>query len=180
MTLAHPGAGRNPSRLQLDEDAMEPLLKPALQTFAIVIAGLLAGSMFGIWRGYNPAAFSATAFLEMHQGAVRGLNLLLPLMGLTTILMALALAYLSGRGASAFPLYLTAAAGFIAAGVVTRFLNQPINAEIMGWTSATVPAGWEALRDTWWSWHQVRLASTAAGFVLLVLAALSDRGTPQV
>lgn len=155
--------------------AMKLAASPVLQAFAIVVGGLLAGSVFGIWRGYDPAPLSAEAFLEVHQGAVRGLNTLLPLMGLSTILATAALAYLADRGSAAFRFYLAAMVGMIAGGVVTRFGNQPINAAVMEWSVSTMPEDWQALRDAWWSWHQARLASTVIGFVMLVIGVLSDR-----
>ena len=43
-----------------------------------VLISLVAGSMFGIWRGYDPALYAPATFVEVHQGAVRGLNTLLP------------------------------------------------------------------------------------------------------
>ena len=64
-----------------------PFIVSALQVLAVMLISLIAGTVFGIWRGYNPAGYSASTFIEMHQGAVRGLNVLLPLMGLATLLI---------------------------------------------------------------------------------------------
>ena len=36
----------------------------ALQIGAIAFIALVAGATFGIWRGYNPAEYSALTFLE--------------------------------------------------------------------------------------------------------------------
>ena len=48
---------------------------------SLMLVGLLAGSVFGVWRGFDFAQYTPAAYLEVHQGAVRGLNLLLPLLG---------------------------------------------------------------------------------------------------
>lgn len=50
----------------------------------------------------------------------------------------------------------------VAAGLITRFGNQPINAVIMTW-GAVPPDGWQMIRDTWWNWHLARLAAGIAG-----------------
>ena len=38
---------------------MRPILKNAVQLVDITVVALVAGSIFGIWRGYDPAAYSA-------------------------------------------------------------------------------------------------------------------------
>lgn len=148
----------------------------AAQTLAILLLALVAGATFGIWRGYNPAGYSAAAFLEVHQGAVRGLNVLLPAMAFGAILLTAILALRAGRQGEAFPLYLLAIVLMIAAGAVTRIFNQSINAQIVSWGPATMPANWGEIRDIWWFWHVVRTAISAAALATLVTAALTDRG----
>ena len=54
--------------------------------------GLVAGATFGIWRGYNPSGFAPPTFLEVHKGAVAGLNTLLPALGLAANVLTLLLA----------------------------------------------------------------------------------------
>jgi hypothetical protein len=55
---------------------MGPLVM-VMQFVAALLFSMVAGSVFGIWRGYDPTTYAAATFLEMHQGAVRGLNALL-------------------------------------------------------------------------------------------------------
>jgi hypothetical protein len=148
------------------------LVKSALQFLDIMIVALIAGSVFGIWRGYDPSGFSAASFLEIHQGAVRGLNTLLPVMGATAILLTAMLAWKAlGRPLSLF-FYLLAIVAMIISALVTRFGNQPINAIVMGWTSTTMPTGWEDLRVVWWHWHLIRVGTTIAALALLVAGTL--------
>lgn len=146
-----------------------------LQASALLVLGLLAGSMFGIWRGYDPAAYSAATFLEVHQGAVRGLNTLLPAMGLAAIVLTVALALLARQRFPVLGLYALAAAGMVAAGLITRLANQPINDVVMGWQPGEMPENWTALRDTWWTWHLLRLSATGAALLLLIVAVFLDR-----
>lgn len=150
---------------------MPPTVVRMLQVSSLMVTSLLVGSMFGVWRGFDPATFSPTTFVEVQQGAIRGLNTLLPAMGAASILLTLVLGYLA-RSRSTRILYIGAAMTLAVAGIVTRFENQPINDIVMGW-GGTPPEGWQALRDTWWSWHLVRLAAAFAGELLLINAVLA-------
>ena len=70
-----------------------------LQFLAALLFSMVAGSVFGIWRGYDPTTYAAVTFLEVHKGAVRGLNALLPGLALTSIFLTLALTWLArGKG----------------------------------------------------------------------------------
>jgi uncharacterized membrane protein len=69
-------------------------------------------------------------------------------------------------------LLLAAGAGLMAAGLITRFLNQPINATVMTWAAAAPPANWTELRDQWWHWHLVRLGLALTALSLIIAAAL--------
>ena len=154
---------------------MSSSLSNLLHTASLVVVSLLVGAMFGIWRGYDPTLYSPTTFVEVHQGAVHGLNVLLPAMGLVAIGMTAALAALARKRRPVAWLYVAAAAALAIAGIVTRLGNQPLNDVVMGW-GATPPEGWETLRDTWWNWHMVRLAAGLLGEVLLINAIFADRG----
>ena len=147
-----------------------------LQALALLVLSLVVGAMFGVWRGFNPASFSPATFVEVQQGAIRGLNDLLPAMGAISIVTVLLLAFF-GRGRPiVLSLYLAAAAAMIVAGLVTRFGNQPINAMVMSW-SKLPPAGWETLRDSWWSWHLVRLTAGIVAELLLITGVFADRSS---
>jgi uncharacterized membrane protein len=156
---------------------MPGVLMTALQSLAILIGGLVAGSMFGIWRGYELAGYTPATFLEVHQGAVRGLNTLLPAMAGACIVLTVLLAILARNRPTVLWLYLCTALLLIIGGAVTRFANQPINEQVMAWTANSLPENWTALRDSWWNWHLARLAAGMAGELLLILAVFADRET---
>lgn len=110
---------------------MSPPLSRILHTAILVIASLLVGAMFGIWRGFDPAMFSPATFVEVQQGAIRGLNDLLPLMGLASIVLTVVLAFLARKRPRVMWLYVAAAIALAVAGIVTRFGNQPLNDVVM-------------------------------------------------
>lgn len=138
-----------------------------IRTLALITAGLVAGSMFGIWRGYDPSALSATASVEQHQQAVRGLNVLLPILGAVTIVLTIAIAVQVRQQRMALLTFVLAALLFSVSGVVTRARNQPINRIVMQWDARTPPPEWLGMRKTWWHWHLIRTFAGMTGFVLL-------------
>jgi hypothetical protein len=138
----------------------------------LLVAALLVGAMFGVWLIFNPAGLDAATYVAQQQHAIRTLNVSLPALGAVTILVTLAAAAFARGDRTKLILLLVAVAAFIAAGLITRFLNQPINAIVMTWTADAPPAIWTALRDDWWRWHIVRLAVGLAGLSLVIAAAL--------
>lgn len=146
-----------------------------LQLLVLAAIWLVAGSTFGIWRGYDPATWPAETFVTVHQGTVRGLNVLLPAMGFATLLGTLVLAIRARRNRPALLIYVAALVCVASAAAITRLFNQPINADIMQWSADSMPAGWADVRDTWWTWHVIRMAVTLCGALLLTVAIDLDR-----
>lgn len=130
----------------------------------IFVAAIVVGVMFGIWLGYNPAGLSASAYVEQQQAAIRGLNVIMPILGAIGIVLTLLQAWLVRSDRASFWLLLIGAVLLIAAGLITRFGNQPINARVITWSAAAPPSEWARARDLWWHWHVLR---TIAGLVAL-------------
>ena len=86
----------------------------ALVRFAnILIAALVAGGMFMIWFGYNPATLSPSTYVEQQQNAIRELNVLMPVLGGITIVLTLVSAFMQRSDNKAFVLLLVASAFLI-------------------------------------------------------------------
>ena len=137
---------------------------------SLVLTGLLAGSVFAVWRGYDIAQYIPATFIEVHQGAVRGLNVLLPVLGIAAIVLVIVQAIQMRHQRRTLILLIVVALLLAAAALVTRFGNQPINELVMGWSSAALPADWETIRDSWRSWHLVRVACSIAALATLGVA----------
>ncbi len=150
-------------------------LSMILKIVAILLLAMIAGSTFGIWRGYDPANYSSTTFLEVHKGAVSGLNILLPAIAMACIVVTALLAFQSYHQSPAFFMYLIALALLVAGGAITRLINQPINADVMAWTASAMPANWTEVRDHWWVWHVIRTYIAGAALLTLLMAVLMDR-----
>ena len=139
---------------------------------ALLLTSLLVGSMFGIRLGFNPAALSPLAFVEMQQNAIRALNVSLPALGFVCIASMAVLAALTKGDRTGRYMLVAAALCLAAAGLITRFGNQPINAVVMTWTPQSPAANWMELRDMWWQLHIVRTLAGISALALAILAIL--------
>jgi uncharacterized membrane protein len=141
----------------------------------VLLAALLVGAMFGMWLILNPAGLAASVYITLQQQAIRTLNRAMPLLGLVTILFTLLAAVLGRNDSIRLALLVGAIVCFVASGLITRFLNQPINAIVITWPTDAPPANWRDLRDEWWRWHLIRLLAGLIGLSLLI-AAMLQRG----
>lgn len=144
----------------------------AIRFANILLASLVAGVMFGIWLGYNPSSLTASAYIEQQQSAIRALNVSMPVLGAICIALTLIHASLARHSRASFNLLLIGAALLIAAGLVTRFGNQPINAQVITWSATSPPVGWEETRNQWWQWHSIRTFAGLAALVCIIIASL--------
>ena len=60
-------------------------------------------------------------------------------------------------------------------GLLTRFGNQPINEQVMSWTTLTLPPDWQVIRDRWVSLNGFRLIASFGAELLLVSAIFAHR-----
>ena len=146
------------------------MTKPIVNFANLLLAALVVGTMFGIWLGYNPADLSPRAYVEQQQHAIRALNVVMPVLGALTVLLTLAAAFLARGSRRQLAVLLGAVVCFVAAGLVTRFFNQPINAVVVMWSADAPAVNWIELRDEWWRWHMVRTLLGVGGLSLLIAA----------
>jgi len=138
----------------------------------VVLVGLMTGIVFGIWLGCDPKKMSFPGYVEYQQGLIHAFNVLMPLLGLLTILLTVLSAVLQREDTGVFTTLLLAVALLILSGLITRFGNQPINAVVMTWKPGSPPSDWAALRDRWWWLHIVRSLAIGVSFCLVTLSSL--------
>ena len=136
------------------------------------MAGLVAGTIVGIWLGYNPEKLSAFTYIEQQQNTINALNTLMPVLGLITIVLTITSAYLQRENRAIFSTLLVAAVLLVVSGLITRFGNQPINSIVLTWNKEAPPADWAAFRDQWWFLHQMRTLSALLAFCLIAAASV--------
>jgi hypothetical protein len=138
----------------------------------LLLAALVVGGLFGVRLFLNPTGLGASLYVAVQQQAIRTMNTVMPALGAATILVTVAAAVLGRDDRVRLCLLVVTAACFLAIGLITRFLNQPINAMVMTWCGDSAPSNWTVLRDEWWHWHLMRLATGLVGLSLLIAAAL--------
>lgn len=142
---------------------------------SLMLAALMVGAMFAVCLLFNPAGLDPPTYVAHQQWGVQALHPELPLLGSATVLVILVAAFLARGDRSHVMLLLLAGGLFLAAGLITRLVNMPINAVVMTWSPQAPAADWAQLRDAWWRWHILRFSAGVAGLALLILAALRQR-----
>jgi uncharacterized membrane protein len=144
----------------------------AIDFVDLLLAALLAGAMFAVFLMMRPAGLDAATYVVQQQNGIRALNGVMPALGGLTIVLTLAAAFAAANDRARVVLLIVSVACLVAAGLITRFLNQPINAVVMTWSAQAAPAEWTALRDEWWRWHLVRSAFALSALALIIASAL--------
>lgn len=139
-----------------------------IRALDLILAGLMAGTLFGVLAGFNPKPLSAQTYIEQQQAVIRALNTLMPVLGLITIVLTIAAAFMQKQNQAVFVTLLVAAGFFILGGLITKYGNQPINSIIITWDKANPPANWMEMRDRWWTLHIYRALATIISFGLIV------------
>lgn len=143
----------------------------------LLLAALVVGGMFGAWLIFNPAGLAAKVYITLQQQGIRTMNQAMPALGAATIPLTIAAAVLGRHDSARFGLLVGTVVCFVAAGLITRAFNQPINTIVSTWSSDSPPGNWMGLRDKWWRWHLIRLGAGIGGLSLLIIATQIDRGT---
>jgi len=139
-----------------------------IRFFNVVMVALVAGTIFGIWLGYNPKDLSAPTFIEQQQSVITDLNTLMPILGLITILLTLTSAIIHKKEKRTFIILLIATFFLVLSGLTTKFGNQPINSIVMTWDMNVAPSNWMELRDEWLTYHEIRTVTASIALLLIV------------
>ena len=134
----------------------------------LLMAGLVAGTVFGIWIGYNPKNLSVNTYVEYQQGAIKALNTLMPILGLISVILTVIAAILQKQDQFVFVILIIASGFLIISGLITKFGNQPINSIVMTWSKDSIPTNWSDLRDKWWLLHKLRTLTAFISFCLII------------
>jgi uncharacterized membrane protein len=141
----------------------------------VLLAALVVGAMFGMWLILNPVGLAASVYITLQQQGIRRLNRAMPRLGAATLLLTILGAVLGRHDSTRFGLLVGTVVCFVTSGLITRFLNQPINAIVITWHPDAPPPNWMGVRDEWWRWHLIRLLAGLGGLFLLI-AAMLQRG----
>jgi hypothetical protein len=142
-------------------------LLPYAASFGIAAFLLLAPSL---------CKLSGPSFTEYFQETDAYMRVRAPLLSAAQVALTLPLLALTWdrRGDLPFWMALLALALTLVAALVAARGNAPLNWQMRRWSPAEPPPSWERVRDRWLRLHGVRGAAEAAGFTLLLGAALID------
>ena len=139
----------------------------------LLLAALVVGALFGAWLFLDPKGLDVNSYVTVQQQGIRTMNNVMPVLGAITIVLTITAAVFGREGRPRLLLLAAAVVCFVTIGLITRFLNQPINAIVMTWRGDRPSADWTELRDEWWRWHLVRLAIGLVGLSILIAATLT-------
>jgi hypothetical protein len=145
------------------------------QFISILLSALVTGVFWGTWLGLSRSMASLTpeTFLTIGHTMIANLGTVMAILMPVAILATLPVLFLLYRGRS-WALYPTLAGFtlFIIALAVTLIVEVPIDNQIEAWTTASLPANWQQLRDRWELFHVIRTWVSVIGLALLILGAL--------
>jgi len=149
------------------------LLRGTLLLTTAILLALVAGRAFWVWLGESPFGITGATYVDFFQHLDQRIAFPIAMIGILGPLLAGVSAALS-RGDRPVFYFLVAACVLGVIGVlVTVAINAPINEQIADWKPAALPAGYEDVLQTWWTWHIVRMIADVAAMCAAFLALLA-------
>jgi uncharacterized membrane protein len=139
---------------------------------SIFFVGLLAGEEFAIRFGIRGplARLDPRAHIEMRQGLIRTLRVLVPILFALSMLSGIA-ATIAGWQGSPGTLRLCSVVLLVAFIIVTLTGTVPINKAADGWDASNPPPGWQEAMRRWERLDTIRTALALGAFALAVIGA---------
>lgn len=151
-----------------------PILRSTIPFVAVVMAGLIAGLMWGTGMDqYTHRLLLSSAWVTEHQVMDALFRRVMPPVWNGSVLMLIGAAVLS-RGSSRW-YFSVAAMLLIVSLVVTVRVEVPMNRRIALWDAAAPPADWSEVRDRWLSFHLARTVCGVVAFVCATAALMQGR-----
>src|SRR5690606_9440330 len=117
-----------------------------IQLGTTVLTGLIAGTVFGIWIGFNPENLSATSYVEQQQGTISAFNVLIPRLCLLSIAPTSCYAFYIINNTRSLYMLTISIIFIIFSTLVIRFGNQPLNAIVLSCSLDNIPDSREQIR----------------------------------
>lgn len=155
------------------------MLRRCTLFIALFFIAQISGASLVVWLDNNPVGIAPAFFIEKIQHSIRALTIALPVLAATGLIATVVSAILERRERLRFNLLLAASLCALTGAVLTAVGNVPLNERILTWSSASPPANWPELVTSWRKFHLARTILTTSSLVLLILAALLRRETPE-
>ncbi len=142
----------------------------ALQFSSVFFSGLLAGEEFVILFGVRGplARLDQRSHIEMRQGLIRTLRVLVPILLATALFSGIASTILHWNDAGR-PLRLASVLLLVAFILLTLLGTVPINQVVGRWDAKNPPHGWQSSIRRWETFDSVRTMLAIGAFVLALV-----------
>ncbi|HTJ15937.1 MAG TPA: DUF1772 domain-containing protein [Steroidobacteraceae bacterium] len=150
------------------------MLRSALLLATAILLALIAGRAFWVWLGESPFGMTGATYVDFFQHLDSRIAFPIAMIGILGPLLAGLTAALMRADRPVFYCLVAACLLGVIGVLVTVAINAPINEQIADWKPAALPAGYEDVLQTWWTWHIVRtiadIAAMCAAFLALLAA----------
>jgi uncharacterized membrane protein len=165
--------------LSAHADSWRRYVVKAVQFVTLLLFSLVTGVFWGTWFSLSRSIAEITpgTFLEVGHLMIANLGGPMSVLMPASLLSALVLCVLLVRGRQPGASLLAGSALVLmtTALVITLAVNVPIDRQIQTWTTAALPADWQAVRDRWEFYHGLRTVVSIAALACLFAATLSTR-----
>jgi uncharacterized membrane protein len=149
------------------------IVRSALLLATSILLALIAGRAFWVWLGESPFGMTGATYIDFFQHLDQRIALPIAIIGILGPLLAgVSAAVLKADRPVFYSLVAACALGVIGV-LVTVAINAPINEQIADWQPAALPAGYQDVLQTWWTWHIVRMIANLGAMCAAFLALLA-------
>jgi uncharacterized membrane protein len=129
----------------------------------LLVTGVFWGNYFSLSRSFE--VFSAIELIHLAKALVQNLAIPMRILSpLCIVFMLLSAIFNPDKKAKEFYFSIAAVILIISALVITVVVEVPINNQIISWTSSTIPADWETIRNRWQLFNIIRTSAALASF----------------
>jgi uncharacterized membrane protein len=148
------------------------IVRSALLLSTAILLALVAGRAFWVWLGESPFGMTGATYIDFFQHLDQRIALPIAIIGILGPLLAGVSAAVMKADRPVFYFLVAACVLGVIGVLVTVAINAPINEQIADWKPAALPAGYEDVLQTWWTWHIVRMIASVAAMCAAFLALL--------
>ena len=148
-----------------------------VQFVTLLLFSLVTGVFWGTWFSLSRSISAITpgTFLEVGRLMIANLGGPMSVLMPAAVLSAVALCVLLFRRRHTRGSFFAATALvlMVVAMIITLVVNVPIDRQIHSWTTATLPADWNGIRDRWEYFHGLRTLVSLVALASLFASTLS-------
>jgi hypothetical protein len=142
----------------------------------LLFAALATGGLMVNWIGLGRAMsrLSVSAYVEFHQHTNRTFNPYMPIVVVGALAGGVALAVMYGVHSIPGQLAAAGAVCYALVIIIARSTDVRINHQIVSWSIQNPPREWAQIRARWIRFHVIRTLFSVPGFILYLLAVMSN------